>query len=78
MGGYAWRGTLEEEGMPPELVQFFDQSLTFCEARSGGHILCYFIPGPGDAGFERLGRIASRASYWPKRTIPPISLHSRI
>jgi len=38
-GYVAWRGTLEEEGMPPELARFFDQSLTFCEARSGGHIL---------------------------------------
>ncbi len=48
-GYVAWRGTLEEEGAPPELVRFFDRSFTFCEARSGGHILCYFIPGPGDA-----------------------------
>src|SRR5512132_1777380 len=45
-GYVAWRGTVEEERAPPELVRFFDQSLTFCEARSGGHILCYFIPGP--------------------------------
>jgi 2-polyprenyl-6-methoxyphenol hydroxylase-like FAD-dependent oxidoreductase len=48
-GYVAWRGTLEEEGAPAELVRFFDQSFTVCEARSGGHILCYFIPGPGDA-----------------------------
>jgi len=48
-GYVAWRGTLEEEHAPPELVRFFDQSFTFCEARSGGHILCYFIPGPGAA-----------------------------
>jgi 2-polyprenyl-6-methoxyphenol hydroxylase-like FAD-dependent oxidoreductase len=48
-GYVAWRGTLDEEGMPSELVRFFDQSFTLCEARSGGHILCYFIPGPGDA-----------------------------
>ncbi len=48
-GYVAWRGTLEEERAPPELVRFFDQSFTFCEARSGGHILCYFIPGPGAA-----------------------------
>ena len=56
-GYVAWRGTLEEERAPPELVQFFDQSFTFCEARSGGHILCYFIPGPGaatDPGRRRL------------------------
>ena len=48
-GYVAWRGTLEEERMPPELARFFDQSFTFCEARSGGHILCYFIPGAGTA-----------------------------
>ena len=38
----------------PELVRFFDQSFTFCEARSGGHVLCYFIPGPNAA--TELGR----------------------
>jgi 2-polyprenyl-6-methoxyphenol hydroxylase-like FAD-dependent oxidoreductase len=48
-GYVAWRGTVEEERASPELVRFFDQSFTFCEARSGGHILCYFIPGPGAA-----------------------------
>ena len=48
-GYVAWRGTLEEERAPPELVRFFDHSFTFCEARSGGHILCYFIPGAGAA-----------------------------
>jgi 2-polyprenyl-6-methoxyphenol hydroxylase-like FAD-dependent oxidoreductase len=48
-GYVAWRGTLEEERTPPELVRFFDRSLTFSEARSGGHILCYIIPGPGAA-----------------------------
>ena len=44
-GYIAWRGALDEEAAPPELTRFFDQSLTFCGARSGGHILCYFIPG---------------------------------
>jgi len=53
-GYVAWRGTLEEEHAPPGLVRFFDQSLTFCETRSGGHILCYFIPGHGAA--TELGR----------------------
>src|SRR5215472_5037113 len=48
-GYIAWRGTLEEGAAPAELVRFFDQSFTVCEARSSGHILCYFIPGPGDA-----------------------------
>ena len=50
LSGYvAWRGTLDEERIPPELARFFDQSFTVCEARSGGHILCYFIPGAGAA-----------------------------
>jgi 2-polyprenyl-6-methoxyphenol hydroxylase-like FAD-dependent oxidoreductase len=44
-GYVAWRGTIEEEHAPSELVRFFDQSFTICEGRSGGHILCYFIPG---------------------------------
>jgi 2-polyprenyl-6-methoxyphenol hydroxylase-like FAD-dependent oxidoreductase len=48
-GYVAWRGTIEEEQVAPKLVRFFDQSFTFCEARSGGHILCYFIPGPNAA-----------------------------
>src|SRR5262249_2499639 len=48
-GYIAWRGTLEEGAAPTELVRFFDQSFTVCEGRSSGHILCYFIPGPGDA-----------------------------
>jgi hypothetical protein len=26
-------------------VRFFDDAFTFCEARSAGHILVYFIPG---------------------------------
>ena len=56
-GYVAWRGTVEEERLGPELVRFFDQSFTFCEARSGGHILCYFIPGADtatDPGRRRL------------------------
>ena len=48
-GYIAWRGTIEERQLAPELVRFFDQSFTFCEARSGGHILSYFIPGLGAA-----------------------------
>jgi 2-polyprenyl-6-methoxyphenol hydroxylase-like FAD-dependent oxidoreductase len=39
------RGTIEEKHAPAVLVRFFDQSFTICEGRSGGHILCYFIPG---------------------------------
>jgi 2-polyprenyl-6-methoxyphenol hydroxylase-like FAD-dependent oxidoreductase len=48
-GYVAWRGTIEEERVAPELVRFFDQSFAFCEARLGGHILCYFIPGADTA-----------------------------
>jgi 2-polyprenyl-6-methoxyphenol hydroxylase-like FAD-dependent oxidoreductase len=45
-GYVAWRGTVEERDAPADLVRFFDQSFTVCEGRSGGHILCYVIPGP--------------------------------
>jgi 2-polyprenyl-6-methoxyphenol hydroxylase-like FAD-dependent oxidoreductase len=44
-GYIAWRGTVEEASAPTELVRFFDQSFSICEGRSGGHILCYLIPG---------------------------------
>ena len=33
----------------PAMVRFFDDSFTVCAARSGGHILCYVIPGAGAA-----------------------------
>src|SRR5712671_6847787 len=46
-GYVAWRGTLDEAEAPPELVRFFDDAFTFCDARSAGHILVYFIPGDG-------------------------------
>ena len=46
-GYVAWRGTLDETDAPPDLVRFFDDAFTFCEARSAGHILVYFIPGDG-------------------------------
>lgn len=48
-GYVAWRGTLEESEAPAELLAFFDDSFTFSEARSGGHILVYLIPGDGAA-----------------------------
>ncbi len=48
-GYVAWRGTLEEARAAPGLVRFFDGSFTVSEARAGGHILCYLIPGPGAA-----------------------------
>lgn len=46
-GYVAWRGTFDEATAPPHLTAFFDDAFTFCEARSGGHILAYFIPGEG-------------------------------
>src|SRR5262249_20857553 len=56
-GYVAWRGTVEEDCLPAGLVRFFDDSFTLCAARSGGHILAYFIPGAGaatDLGRRRL------------------------
>ncbi len=44
-GYVAWRGTLDEADAPVDLIQYFEDAFTFCEARSGGHILIYFIPG---------------------------------
>ncbi len=44
-GYIAWRGTVDEAGASPDLVRFFDDTFTFSEARSGGHILVYLIPG---------------------------------
>jgi 2-polyprenyl-6-methoxyphenol hydroxylase-like FAD-dependent oxidoreductase len=44
-GYVAWRGTLDEADAPNDLVHFFDDAFTFSEARSGGHILVYLIPG---------------------------------
>jgi 2-polyprenyl-6-methoxyphenol hydroxylase-like FAD-dependent oxidoreductase len=41
----AWRGTLSESEVSADLVSFFDDRFTFSDARSGGHALCYFIPG---------------------------------
>lgn len=48
-GYIAWRGTLDEADAPPDLAAYFDDTFTFSEARSGGHALCYFIPGEGVA-----------------------------
>jgi 2-polyprenyl-6-methoxyphenol hydroxylase-like FAD-dependent oxidoreductase len=44
-GYIAWRGTVDEALAPPDLRAFFDDTFTFSEARTGGHILVYFIPG---------------------------------
>jgi 2-polyprenyl-6-methoxyphenol hydroxylase-like FAD-dependent oxidoreductase len=51
-GYIAWRGTVNETAVPEGLATFFDDSFTFSEARSGGHILVYLIPGANaDAAF---------------------------
>jgi 2-polyprenyl-6-methoxyphenol hydroxylase-like FAD-dependent oxidoreductase len=44
-GYVAWRGRVDEALAPPGLRTFFDDTFTFSEARTGGHILVYFIPG---------------------------------
>lgn len=44
-GYIAWRGTVAEAAVAPELLAAFDDRFTFCEARSGGHMLVYLIPG---------------------------------
>ncbi|MBY0503757.1 MAG: hypothetical protein K2X03_07600 [Bryobacteraceae bacterium] len=44
-GYIAWRGTVPEASARPALVEFFADSFAFSEARSGGHVLAYFIPG---------------------------------
>ncbi len=56
-GYVAWRGTLNECDVPHDLLSFFDDHFTFSEARSGGHMLAYFIPGKDGtvtAGSRRL------------------------
>lgn len=45
-GYVAWRGLIPEADIPAQLASFFDDKFTFSDARSGGHILVYFIPGP--------------------------------
>ncbi|MBH5397206.1 hypothetical protein HZZ13_05285 [Bradyrhizobium sp. CNPSo 4010] len=67
-GYVAWRGTLDEREVSGDLLPFFDDLFTFSEARSGGHMLAYLIPGKDDAvtpGFRRLNWVwyvhASRA-----------------
>jgi 2-polyprenyl-6-methoxyphenol hydroxylase-like FAD-dependent oxidoreductase len=44
-GYIAWRGTVNEAAVPEGLATFFANTFTFSEARSGGHILVYLIPG---------------------------------
>jgi 2-polyprenyl-6-methoxyphenol hydroxylase-like FAD-dependent oxidoreductase len=51
-GYIAWRGTVNEAAVPKDFATFFDDTFTFSEARSGGHILVYLIPGANaDASF---------------------------
>lgn len=44
-GYIAWRGTVDEATVSPDLVDYFDDTFTFSEARGGGHALAYLIPG---------------------------------
>lgn len=56
-GYVAWRGTVDERDLPPDLIAALDDIFTFSDARSGGHALAYFIPGDGLAtgvGHRRL------------------------
>jgi 2-polyprenyl-6-methoxyphenol hydroxylase-like FAD-dependent oxidoreductase len=46
-GYVAWRGTVFERDLPQVVADFFDDTFTFTDARSGGHALAYFIPGEG-------------------------------
>lgn len=46
-GYVAWRGVLDEAHAPPGLASRFDDAFTFSDARAGGHILAYLIPGAG-------------------------------
>lgn len=48
-GYVAWRGVLDERNAPADLAVYFDDHFTFSEARSGGHILVYLIPGDSAA-----------------------------
>lgn len=44
-GYVAWRGVVDEADLDPALVAYFEDTFTFCQAKDGGHALCYFIPG---------------------------------
>lgn len=44
-GYIAWRGSLPEADVADHLASFFDDKFSFSDARSGGHILVYMIPG---------------------------------
>lgn len=56
-GYVAWRGTLAEADAPGDLAAFFEDRFTFSESHSGGHALCYLVPGENAAtepGHRRL------------------------
>ncbi len=54
-GYVAWRGVVDEADLPESLRAYFDEHFSFCQARTGGHMLCYFIPGE-DANTARGAR----------------------
>ena len=69
-GYVAWRGAVEEQYLDAGLTRFFDGSFNLCQARSGGHILCYMIPGPRCR--DRVGRtppqlgVVRHLARWPR------------
>ena len=44
-GYVAWRGVVDEAELAHELADHFDDTFSFCQTTTGGHALCYFIPG---------------------------------
>lgn len=44
-GYIAWRGVVDEADLQNDLIDFFDDTFSFCNLDDGGHALCYFIPG---------------------------------
>lgn len=54
-GYIAWRGVVDEAELPSSLVDHFDDTFYFCNTETGGHALCYFIPG-NDLKTDRGGR----------------------
>jgi len=76
-GYVAWRGTLDEADAPPDLVRFFDDAFTFCEARSAGHILAYFIPGDGADTAPGKRRLNGSGTWAFARPIYPVFLIDR-
>ena len=63
-GYVAWRGVVDEAAVPSDLAGVFDDAFTFCQVASGGHALCYLIPGVGLAT-EKGGRRLNWVWYVP-------------